>query len=148
MNIQPGKSSRKRTTVKEQNRNQGDSGAFGVLFIRMVRMALGTLILGAFFHTYIKLDQDINVASEEIAAVNSRIGELDRQIQVLDNRYEECCTLEFIENQIARFNLPLVELRQDQQILMRLYTNEQLARVSALKRNYHRTADNNRNRSW
>ena len=143
VNIQPGNSSgRKKTSLQRQNGTQ--NGAVGGLFVRVVRMAAVVLVAGAFFHTYIKFDQEINVASAEIEAINQRLKDLDLQIQVLDNRYEECCTLEFIERQIARFNLPLVELRQDQQIVMHLYSKEQLARLAASRRSYYRTAENNR----
>ena len=42
--------------------------------------------------------------------------------------YANCTTREFIDRQIARFDLPLYELQLNQQREIRVYSNEELAR--------------------
>jgi type II secretory pathway component PulJ len=97
------------------------------LVARVTQTALLLLVIGAFFHTFIKLDQDINNTTSEINQVERKIQQTDREIAGLKMDYANCTTREFIDRQIARFDLPLEELQLDQQREIRIYSNEELA---------------------
>ncbi len=128
LNIQPGKSSgRKGSKAPEPDHSGVD--ALCSLFARVGQTALLILVVGAFFHTFIKLDQDINSTTAEITQVERKIQQTDRDIEGLKMDYANCTTREFIDRQIVKFNLPLQELRLDQQREIRLYTDEELARM-------------------
>lgn len=130
MNIQPGGQGR-RKVVRRNNgadENKG-SEAFFHLLASVGQAALFILVIGAFFHMYIKLDQEINVIEDEICRINEDISSLDRDIEGLKGRYARCSSRQFICQQIARFNLPLEQIRYDQQEVIRVYSNEQLARL-------------------
>lgn len=130
MNIQPGGQGRRKVAkCKNSKENGSGSDAFFHLLASVAQAALFILVVGAFFHMYIKLDQEINVTEEEIRNVNERIVSLDRDMEGLKGRYARCSSRQFICQQIARFNLPLEQIRYDQQEVIRIYTNEQLARL-------------------
>ena len=128
MNIQPGGASACKS-IRQQNSMSKDTGKAAIcnLIASVVQAALFILVIGAFFHMYIKLDQEINAASAEIRKVDERIASLDRDIEGLKGRYARCSSRQFICQQIARFRLPLKPIRYDQQQLMRVYSSEQLA---------------------
>ena len=65
----------------------------------------------------------------EVRKIDEQIAELDRDIEGLRGRYARCSSRQFICQQIARFKLPLEQIRYDQQEMIRVYTNEQLARL-------------------
>ena len=130
MNIQPGGESA-RKSIRRQSSIPKDAGKAAIcnLVASVVQAALFILVIGAFFHMYIKLDQEINSASAEIRKVDDRIASLDRDIEGLKGRYARCSSRRFISQQIARFRLPLKPIRYDQQQVMRVYSNDQLARL-------------------
>ena len=127
-NIQPGNSHGRRVVRQKESDGSGLDALFG-LCARVTQTALVILILGAFFHTYIKLDNEIDRASLEIRKVSERIKAVDRDIAGLKGRYAVCTSRGFIVRQIARFKLPLAPIRHDQRQEMHLYSNEQLARL-------------------
>ncbi|MBO5668140.1 MAG: hypothetical protein J6S43_03350 [Lentisphaeria bacterium] len=129
-NIQPGSTGGRRSSPQRKQDYSGGVDALCGLLARVGSAALVILVIGAFFHTYIKLDQQINQASAEIARVDERIVQMNRDVEALNMRFANCSTREFIMRQIARFKLPLVELRQDQQQYIRVYSGEQLARLA------------------
>ena len=104
-------------------------GALCSLITRMISFAVVILIIAALFHTYIKLDQEINSTKEEISRINANIVSMKRDIETQDMRLAGFSTREYIERQIAHFNLPLVELRQDQQIRVKVFNDAQLAKI-------------------
>ncbi|MBO7327946.1 MAG: hypothetical protein J6W00_04150 [Lentisphaeria bacterium] len=130
MNIQPGGATAGRS-IRRQSSQPKDTGKAAIcnLVASVVQAALFILVVGAFFHMYIKLDQEINAASAEIRKVDEKIASLDRDIEGLKGRYARCTSREFITQQIARFRLPLRPIRYDQQQVMRVYSSEQLARL-------------------
>lgn len=130
MNIQPGGQARRKVaSCKNSGAGNNGSDAFFHLLASVGQAALFILVIGAFFHMYIKLDQEINMTESEIRRVNERIASLDRDIEGLKGRYARCSSRQFICQQIARFNLPLEQIRYDQQETIRIYSREQLARL-------------------
>ena len=91
MNIQPGGASACKS-IRQQNSMSKDTGKAAIcnLIASVVQAALFILVIGAFFHMYIKLDQEINAASAEIRKVDERIASLDRDIEGLKGRYARC----------------------------------------------------------
>ena len=129
-NIQPGNSGGVKSVSRRKEDYSKGVDAFCGLLARVGSAAIVILVIGAFFHTYIKLDQQINQATAEIARVNEKIVQTGRDVEALNMRFANCSTREFIMRQIARFDLPLVELRQDHQQYIRVYSGEQLASLS------------------
>ena len=129
MNIQPGNSkTRKKTVARSGDHGSGFDALCG-LFARIGQVALFIFLFGALFHTYIKLDQEINSADAELRRINEECAAIDRDIAMLKTRRDDCSTLPFTQQQIARFNLDLHYIRQDQQQDIHLYSNAQLARL-------------------
>ena len=143
MNIQPGKSS-ERKSIRQSSPDHSGVEALCNLLARVGQTALLVFIVGAFFHTYIRVDQEINGASAEIERIDRQIKQVDREIAAFEMDYANCTTREFIDRQIANFKLPLYEIRLDQQRRIRLYTNEELARMPLPVRNDRRMAIDNR----
>ncbi len=130
MNIQPGGQG-KRKKATQLNKSTKESGGEAVchMLASITQAALLIFVIGAFFHAYIKLDQEINTTAAEVRKIDEQIAELDRDIEGLRGRYARCSSRQFICQQIARFKLPLEQIRYDQQEMIRVYTNEQLARL-------------------
>ena len=128
-NIQPGNSSGRRVIRKSSSDNGQGVDALCGLCARVFQTALILLVIGAFFHTYIKLDNEIDRAALEIRKVNEKIAAVERNIDGLKGRYAICSSRQFIIRQIARFNLPLAPIRHDQRQEIRLYSNKQLANL-------------------
>lgn len=129
MNIQPGNSSGQQ---KKKNRNDMQGGGWNEvcrLIARVLNIAVFLAVYGALLHTYIKFDQQINAASVEINRINEEISQIAREVDSLNNEYAYCSSRAFIDKQIAKFNLPLQELRQSQQKRIHLYSNAQLAKI-------------------
>ena len=128
MNIQPGGQGRKKSAANRnsQPKESGNAAVCG-LISSVINAALVILVVGAFLHTYIKLDQEINVTAAEIRRVDEAIASAERDLEGLKGRYARCSSRQFICQQIARFRLPLKPIRYDQQQLMRVYSSEQLA---------------------
>ena len=133
MNIQPGNSKTPKRRVPSHSETGGGFDALCSLFARIGQVTLFVFLFGALFHTYIKLDQEINGAEAGIRRINEECAEIDRDIAMLKTRRDDSSTLPFIQQQIARFGLDLHYVTQDKQQDIRLYTNAQLAR---LKRYY------------
>lgn len=128
LNIRPGHL--KKTTKPVRSAvNSGGIDALCSLAVRYINTAVVILILGAFFYTYIRLEQDINTVKEEINRIDVNIVSMKRDIETQDMRLAAYSTREYIESRIAHYNLPLVELRQDQQIRVKVYTDAQLANI-------------------
>ncbi len=128
LNIQPGNSTSRQCSKGREPEQSGGVDALCSLIARVAQTALLLLVIGAFFHTFIKLDQDINNTTQEINQVERKILQTDREISGLKMDYANCTTREFIDRQIARFDLPLYELQLNQQREIRVYSNEELAR--------------------
>lgn len=128
LNIQPGDSCRKRS-VRRRETDTSIVETLGKFFSKVWTIALVLLVFGGLFHTYIKFDQDINEISSEIQRVNERIAMLDRDIDGLKGDYANCTSRSFIIGQIRRFKLNLEPIRYDQQHSIRIYSDEQLARL-------------------
>ena len=130
MNIQPGGQGRKRrSTSKSTEPKESGRAAVCGLISSVINAALVILVIGAFLHTYIKLDQEINITSAEIRRVDEKIASAERDLEGLKGRYARCSSRQFIRQQIARFKLPLEQIRYDQQQVIRVFSNEQLARM-------------------
>lgn len=129
MNIQPGSNQGRRKTVS--GRNSGTSGFDELcsLIARVGHAALVILIFGALFHTYIKLDNEIDSTEAEIRKTSERIALLDRDIEGLKVRYATCSSRQFIVQQIRKFGLKLEPVRHDQRQTMHIFTKEQIARM-------------------
>ena len=127
-NIQPGNSTTSKKVRKPEPGHAGLDACFS-LFARVLQTALLLLIVGAFFHLYIKLDQEINSTAAEIRRVDNMIVQVERETDGLRMEYANCSSRSFIERQIVLFKLPLKEMTQDQQRFIRVYTPEQLARM-------------------
>jgi hypothetical protein len=143
-NIQPGNSSGAKKVRKSEPVHAGLDACFSLL-ARVMQTALLLLIVGAFFHTYIKLDQEINSTAAEIRRVDNMIVQVERETDGLRMEYANCSSRPFIERQIAAFKLPLKEMTQDQQRFIRVYTPEQLARMPRpVIRSRYASVDNSR----
>lgn len=130
MNIQPGGRGQRKSAGKKSSapKESGKAAVCG-LISSVINAALVILVIGAFLHTYIKLDQEINVTEAEIRRVDERIASAERDLEGLKGRYARCSSRQFIRQQIARFKLPLEQIRYDQQQIIRVFSNEQLARM-------------------
>ena len=130
MNIQPGGQGRKKSAANRnsQPKESGNAAVCG-LISSVINAALVILVVGAFLHTYIKLDQEINVTAAEIRRVDEAIVSAERDLEGLKGRYARCSSRQFIRQQIVRFKLPLEQVRYDQQQIIRIFSNEQLARM-------------------
>ena len=129
LNIRPGHSKPQQKRAKSTADNTGGMDALCNLGARFISTAVVILILAALFHAYIKLNQDINTVKEEISRTEANIAAMKRDIETQDMRLATYSTSEYIKRQIRHFNLPLVELRQDQQIRVKVYTDAQLAHM-------------------
>ena len=131
MNIQPGNSGTRRNCVRRDDRdNFGGVKALCGLLARVLHTAVIVAVIGVFFHTYIKLEQQKDALVAEIRGVNERIAEVDREIEGLRGTYADRSSRRYINAQIRRFRLPLVPTRLSQRHVMRIYGSDQLARVA------------------
>ena len=126
-NIQPGNSTGRKSVPQSVPDHSGWDSICG-LVARVGQTALLLFIVGAFFHTYIKIDTDVNTTSSEIERVNRQIRQVDREISGLKMDYANCTTREFIDRQIVKFELPLQEIPVDQQSTIVLRSNDDIAR--------------------
>lgn len=127
MNIQPGNSSRcRRAAPKKESAGSGFDELCS-LIARVGHAALFILIFGALFHTYIRLNNEINSIETEIRKTDERITLLGRDIEGLQARYALCSSRQFVISQIAKFGLKLEPIRHDQRQVMRMYSREQIA---------------------
>lgn len=131
MNIQPGNSSTRRKDVRREDRdNSGGVRALCGLLARVLHTAVIVAVIGVFFHTYIKLEQQKDAVVAEIRSVNERIAEVDREIEGLRGAYADRSSQQYISAQIRRFRLPLVPTRLSQRCNMHVYGSDLLARVA------------------
>ena len=144
MNIQPGGSGVRRSVRRESQDNSGGVKALCGLLARVMHTALFIAVVGIFFHTYIKLEQDCDAVILEIREVNERITGVEREIEGLRVAYADRSSRGFINRQIARFKLPLVPTRYEQRQPMRVFSSEQLARIAYPMPGPQVAADNRR----
>lgn len=145
MNIQPGSSGTRKKTGRRTSDHGGGFDALCGLFASIGQVALIIILFGALFYTYIKLDQEINGADAEIRRINEECASVEREIAMLKNRRDDCSTLLYIQQQIARFDLGLKYVTQEQQQDIHLYSNAQLAQMRRYRMTSGQVAmDNNR----
>lgn len=145
MNIQPGQSNRKRAP----RRSAGSDGfaAVGNLLARVCQTALVIIVLGAFFHCYISLDQQIDRTVGEIKKIQTEINTVEREIVSLNVKYAHRTTSGYIFQQIRRFRLPLVQARLNQKRRLNVFSIEQASRISYPLRVTRRVAYKDNRRS-